>query len=383
MEQERNIDKLAGYLIKLGIFAIIAALCWYFRSVLVYIIAAFVLSLIGQPVIRLLREFKIKGRTAPDWLLAVLTLLVEVGFVVLIVTQVIPVVTGIVRDASLFTSRGVPDYSFIDKINGWLIGLFPSLGADFDVIKFLIGQLKEVTSVSNVSGMIGSVASAVVSTAVGIFSSLFIAFFFIKDDHLFRKIIGALVPDRLEASVDKAILDIEHLLSRYFGGLVIEMLGVALLDFLGLWLIARIGVNYALGIAFIAGILNLIPYVGPLIGEVLGVVLCVILKYGAGVGLDIGLGWFALLVFAIMFGTQLVDNFFYQPVIYSNSIQSTPLEIFIVLLIAARIGGAVGMLVAIPAYTVVRVIAGRFYSHSKAVRRLMPDIGKGKKVGEG
>ena len=376
MEQERNTDRLAGYLIKLGIFAIIAALCWYFRSVLVYVIAAFVISLIGQPVIRLLRRIRIKGRTAPDWLLAVLTLLVIVGMVVLIVTQVIPVVTGIVRDASLFSSRGVPDHSFIEKINEWLIGLFPSLGADFDAVKFLIAQLKDVTSVSNVSGVIGSVASAVADTAVGIFSTLFIAFFFIRDDALFRKIVGALVPDRIEASVDKAVLDIERLLSRYFVGLIIEMLGVALIDFLGLWLIARIGFSYAIGIAFIAGILNIIPHVGPLIGEVLGVVLCVILKYGAGVGLDIGLGWFALIVLAIMFGAQLVDNFFYQPVIYSTSIQATPLEIFIVLLMAARIGGALGMLVAIPAYTVIRVIAGRFYAHSKVVRRLMPDIGK-------
>lgn len=377
MEKERNIDKLAGYLIKFGIFAIIAALCWYFRSVLIYIIAAFVVSLIGQPVIRLLRKLKIKGKTAPDWLLAILTLLIILGFLVLIITQVIPVVTGIVRDASLFSSRGVPGADGIfDKINAWLIGIFPSLGSDFDLVKFLLAQLKEVTSFSNVSGMIGSVASALAGTAVGLFSIVFISFFFIRDDKLFRKIVTALTPDRHEQAADKAVADIEHLLSRYFGGLVIEMLGVALLDFLGLWLIARIGFNYAIGIAFIAGILNVIPYVGPLIGELLGVILCVILKYGAGVGLDVGLGWFALIVLAIMLGTQLVDNFFYQPVIYSNSIQATPLEIFIVLLMAGHIGGALGMLVAIPAYTVVRVIAGRFFYDRKPVRRLMPDIGK-------
>lgn len=377
METERNIDKLAGYLIKLGIFAIIAALCWYFRSVLIYVIAAFVVSLIGQPVMRALRRLRIKGRSAPDWLLAVLTLIIVLGVAALIITQVVPVVTGIVRDASLFSSRGLPDQSLFDKVNDWLVGLFPSLGTDFDLVKFLMTQLKEVTSVSNVSGMIGSVASALVSTVVGLFSIVFISFFFIRDEKLFGKIVSALVPDRLEASVDKAIIDIEHLLSRYFGGLTIEMLGVALIDFLGLWLIARIGFRYAIGIAFIAGILNVIPYVGPLIGEVLGVVLCVILKAGAGVGLDVGLGWFALIVLAIMFGAQLVDNFFYQPVIYSNSIQATPLEIFIVLLMAGHIGGPLGMLVAIPAYTVVRVIAGRFFYDKKAVRRLMPDIGKG------
>jgi predicted PurR-regulated permease PerM len=101
--------------------------------------------------------------------------------------------------------------------------------------------------------------------------------------------------------------------------------------------------------------------------------LCLILKAGAGVGLDVNIWVFALIVFAIMQGTQFVDNFVYQPLIYSTSIKANPLEIFIVLLIAGHIGGAVGMLVAIPSYTVIRVIASRFFYKYKPVRRLIPD----------
>ena len=153
-----------------------------------------------------------------------------------------------------------------------------------------------------------------------------------------------------------------------------EIFGVVLLDCLGLWLIARIGFNYALGIAFIAGLLNIIPYVGPLIGEAIGVVLCLILKYGAGVGLNVNIWIFALIVLAIMLSVQLIDNFIYQPLIYSTSIKAHPLEIFIVLLIAGHIGGIVGMLIAIPAYTVIRVIASRFFYDFKIVRRLIPDV---------
>ncbi|MBR1609253.1 MAG: AI-2E family transporter [Kiritimatiellae bacterium] len=137
--------------------------------------------------------------------------------------------------------------------------------------------------------------------------------------------------------------------------------------------VARIGAANALGIAFIAGILNVIPYVGPLIGEVVGVILSIILKYTTGVGLAVNFWWFALIVLALMLTAQLVDNFIYQPLIYSTSIKAHPLEIFIVLLIAGHIGGAVGMLVAIPAYTVVRVIASRFFYHCKPVHRLIPD----------
>ena len=109
----------------------------------------------------------------------------------------------------------------------------------------------------------------------------------------------------------------------------------------------------------------------PLIGEVLGVVLCVILKLGTGAGLDVNIWIFALVVLGVMLAAQLVDNFVYQPVIYSKSIQSTPLEIFIVLLLAGTVGGVFGIFVAIPAYTVVRVIAARFFSDRKAVKRLI------------
>ena len=154
------------------------------------------------------------------------------------------------------------------------------------------------------------------------------------------------------------------------------MLCVAVLNFIGLSLIARIGVTYALGIAFIAGILNIIPYVGPIIGEAIGVLLCMVLKYGTGIGLDVNIWIFALIVLAIMLGVQLIDNFVLQPIIYSTSIQATPLEIFIVMLIAGHIGGILGMLAAIPAYTVIRVIAGRFFYDKKFVQRLMPDMGK-------
>lgn len=376
MEEERSIDRLARYLISFCAFAIIAALCWYFRSVLAYIIAAFVISLLGQPVFKVMKQVKVKGRSAPDWLLSVLTLIIIFTLLITIVTQVIPIVSGIIRDAVAMNSRISFDRDMLRRINAWIVRVFPDAGRDFDILSYSLTKLKDVTSFSGISSIIGSLASAVAGIAVGIFSTVFISFFFIKDEALFGKIVGAIVPDRIEESVGKTILDIERLLSRYFVGLTIEVLGVMLLDFIGLTLIARIGVNYAIGIAFIAGILNVIPYVGPLLGDVIGIVLCVILKFGAGVGLDVNIWIFALIVFAIMQGTQLVDNFVYQPLIYSTSIRANPLEIFIVLLIAGRIGGIVGILLAIPAYTVIRVIASRFFYKYKPIRRLIPDRDK-------
>ena len=371
--EERSLDRLARYLIWLGFAAIIALVCWYFRSVLIYIIAAFVVSLIGRPIMMVLKRLRIKGHSAPDWLLTILTIIIIFAILGLIVTQAFPVVIGIIRDASLLSDSGAGEGLALEQLNQWLIGLFPALGEDFNGVELLMGQLKQVLNLSSVSSVIGSVASVVTSLAVGIFSIIFISFFFIKDSTLFSRIVGALVPDRIEASVGKAIGEIEILLSRYFVGLIIEIVGVALVDFLGLWLIARLGFSYAIGIAFIAGMLNVIPYVGPFAGQVIGVVLGLIIKYGTGAGLDVNIWIFALIIFGVMMAAQLIDNFVYQPLIYSTSIKASPLEIFIVLLAAGHIGGAFGMFVAIPAYTVLRVVASRFFHEFKPIRRLIPD----------
>ena len=380
MENERNTDKLAGYIIKLGGLAIVVALCLYFKNVLIYIVAAFVVSLIGRPVMKLLRRIKIKGKSAPDWLLAVLSIVVIIGFLALIVTQLIPMVSSIVKDASALQTSSYFESNPIDKLNEWIIGLFPNVGPDFDIAAVLLGKVKELVDFSKVSGIVGSVASVVSSLFVALFSVVFISFFFLKEEGLFERIICALVPDRHESNVRKTLSDIKELLSRYFVGLVIEMLGVAVVDFLGLWLIARLDVSYAIGIAFIAGLLNVIPYVGPLMGEAIGVIFAVVLKLGTGAGLDVNLWMFALIVLVIMLAAQLVDNFIYQPLIYSTSIKAHPLEIFIVLLMAGHIGGTVGMLVAIPAYTVVRVVAIRFFYKYKVIQRLVPDLQEEDKI---
>ena len=380
MENERNTEKLAGYIIKLGALAFILALCWYFKNVLIYIIAAFVVSMIGRPIMHLLRKIKIKGKSAPDWLLAVLTIVFIIAILLLIVTQMIPLVSGVVKDASAIEASSYFESNPIDKVNEWLIGMFPNLGNDFDISALILEKLRELVDFGKVSGIVGSVASLVTSAFVGVFAVVFIAFFFLKEEGLFGRIICAFVPDKHELTLGKTMNEIKQLLSRYFVGLVIEMLGVALVDFLGLWLIARFDFSYAIGIAFIAGVLNLIPYVGPLIGDVIGVVFGIVLKLGTGAGLDVNIWVFALIILVIMMAAQLIDNFIYQPLIFSTSIKAHPLEIFIVLLMAGHIGGPLGMLVAIPAYTVVRVIAIRFFYRYKPIQRLVPDLSEEDKM---
>ena len=380
MENEKNTEKLAGYIIKIGGLAVVVALCWYFKNILIYVTVAFVVSMIGRPFMRLLKKIKIKGKSAPDWLLSVLTIVIILSIIILIFNQMLPLISKIISDASSIRNHPSLTSNPIDEVNAWLIGVFPNLNQDFDITTLFLEEIRRLLSFSQLSGLVGSVASLVTSAFVAIFSIVFISFFFLKEDGLFERIVCALVPDKHELTLAKTMSEIKQLLSRYFIGLIIEMIGVALIDFLGLWLIARLDISYAIGIAFIAGILNVIPYVGPLIGEAIGVVFGIVLKLSSGANLDVNLWLFALLILTIMLAAQLGDNFIYQPLIYSTSIKAHPLEIFIVLLMAGHIGGTVGMLVAIPAYTIVHIVAIRFFYRYKPIQRLVPDLSEEDKI---
>lgn len=372
----RYTDRLAKYVLIAAGICLLGILCWIFRSIIGYILIAVVVSLITKPVMNLMKKPVFRGKRIPNWLASALSLLIVMSIILVLIFLIIPLVSNIVKDVSMANieqaakSIAAP----LSDLNTFLRESFPELGSDFRLEVAIGQQMQKLFNVSAFSSFIGSAASAITGLAIGLFSVVFIGFFFIKDDGLFTKIVCALVPDRYEQTAEKAIDDIEHLLSRYFIGVSIEVFGVTLINFIGLWLIARLGINAAIGIAFMTGIFNIIPYVGPLLGGALGTVLGLTIKYSSAtpIGLDISFIAFTAVLIAIFCFTQLIDNFLYQPLIYSTSIKSKPLEIFIVLLIVGNLGGPLAMIVAIPIYTVFRVIAFRFFGHKKAIKRLIP-----------
>ena len=374
MNTEKYTERLAKYTIFAALFCLSAAICWYFRDILVYILTSVVVSLLARPIMKGLQKISIKGKHLPDWFSAVISLTVLLLLFSCVITLIVPIVSSIVKGLSLASiERAAANISVpLESLNEFLRNTFPSLGNGYRLENTLFNELKKFLDVSMFSSMLGSAASLISSIGIGIFAVVFISFFFIRESGLFGKMIAALVPDRHEENAKAAMSDIAHLLSRYFSGVVIEMFGVGLLNFLGLFLIARLGFNSAIGIAFLTGILNIIPYIGPLLGGALGTLLAIIVKYSSTVpvGLEIGFSWFVIILIAIFCFTQIIDNFFYQPIIYSSSIKAKPLEIFIVLLMAGHIAGPLGMIIAIPSYTAIRVIAFRFFGHIKAIQRL-------------
>ena len=375
METQKHYTEILAKWLLAAFVAVIAWLLFrQFGSVVVYVLLAGVVSLIAKPLKMMLAKIRIKGHRAPDWFLAILSILLILVIFCGIIAGLAPMVKEVISDVASVTgdtSLGAIS-SNLAELNAYLVNTF-DLDPGFRIEVAILHQVKSLINVNIFGNVIGSVASALASFGIGLFSVVFIAFFFIRDEKLFSRIICALAPDRHEDEVAQSLSDVEHLLSRYFIGLIVEMSCVGLIDFLGLWAIARLELGTAIGIGFMAGLLNIIPYVGPLLGGVLGTIIAMTIRYcGTGAcGLDIGFWGFLAILVAVFMLAQLVDNFILQPVIYSTSIQASPLEIFIVMLLAGTMGGILGMLTAIPAYTVVRVVAGRFFPQVKFIRRLL------------
>lgn len=376
------VDKLSRLIIFLFLVAFFSTIIIGIRGVLMYVLAAAVVSLMGRPVKELLDRIKIGRFTMPGWLSSLVTILLIIDMLIGVLLLMVPVFTNIASDISKANlDRGPISLTRpLDGINEYLSNSFSFLGSNFRIQDFVIERISSILDFSAVSGFISGVASFLASFGVGIFSVVFISFFFLKDKTLFPNIVAAFVPNKIEKRTMESIKEINSLMSRYFSGLVLEVIGVALINFLTLFLIGKMGIRYSLGLAFMTGMLNVIPYVGPLIGEILGVTMAVIIKYACAgnFGPDVSPLVFAVIILGCLFATQLVDNFFFQPFIYSSSIKAHPLEIFIVLLLAGQFFGILGMFLAIPGYTVLRVIAAKFFTNLKPIRRLIgvPDDGK-------
>lgn len=375
MENKVNItyvEKLAKLVFVAGILAIVLYVGNYFSSVLADIGVAIVVSMIAKPLMELMRKVKIKGKSAPDWALALFSIILILLVLTGLFAGLVPVVAKVAANIGNASSNGgmFVISANLANINGFLVKTF-NLDNDFCLESSLVDLIRSASNFGAVKTMLGSVASTTINFFVGLFSVVFISFFLIKDKTMLSRIFLSLTPDRLEEKVSEALANVENLLSRYFLGLLIEVVCVGFIDFVGLWLIAGLDFESSVGVGFFVGMLNIIPYIGPVLGCIFGTSMGVIINFagvGAGAG---GTFWtFIVIVLCIFVVSNLIDEFVFQPIIYSRSIQSHPLEIFIVLLLAGTISGVVGMLVAIPVYTVLRVVAIKFFPDVKFIRAL-------------
>lgn len=340
---------------------------YWLSDIVAYILIAWVVSMLGAPIMSVLLNKAVIGKFHLNAAVsAIITLVILLGVLTGVGMLFIPIIleqaanlSGVDTNAIIDALEEPIEY-LIDKLQG--MGLVTQ---EVDPEHQIKEELSKWFEPTQISGFVGSFISLASSLMIGIFSVIFISFFFLKEQGLFARLLANFTPSRVESKVQIAVKDSSELLTRYFGGIVLQITIITI--YLSL-LLSIVGVKNALLIAVFAALINVIPYLGPLIGGTFGIMLTIT----ASLDLDFYSQMLPLLVkVAICFmSMQLLDNFILQPFIFSNRVRAHPLEIFLFIMIGAKVGGVMGMILAIPAYTVIRVVARTFLSEFEIIQKI-------------
>ena len=359
-----NSKDISNGILRAVAFLVGIALFGYFlyavESVIVYIIIAAVITLVARPIIRFLKiNLKI-----PNTLSVIITMVLLVSLIAGLIGMFVPLIIEQGESLSLLQTEKLQQniQDVIHQVNNYFIS------KDIN----LLNELKNIDFTSSfqaIPNLLNSFVGVLGSLSVGLFSVLFISFFFMKDSDLLKNAVLVLIPQKSENKFSVSIEKINNLLSRYFIGLFFQ---IGILFVLYTVTLLIFGISNAVVIAFLCALLNLIPYVGPMIGAVL----MFLLSMTSNLGND-----FQTVVLPttsyVMIGyliAQLVDNFFSQPYIFSRTTKSHPLEIFLIIIIGGLLFGVVGMITAVPTYTAIKVILKEFLADNKIVKSLTRDL---------
>jgi len=332
------------------------------QSVILYIAIAAVISLIGSPIIGFLkRRLKFKNTLA-----VIFTMILLIGLFIGLISMFIPLIVEQGHNLSLLN---------IDELQGNIETLYDQISNYLQQKNIDLGQsLKDSKLLSSLDYSIlpnffNSLLSGLGSFSMGLMSILFISFFLLKDSKLLQDGIFVFVPNNKEKRLSKSFAKIKDLLSRYFIGLVLQLFILFVIYTIALFIF---GINNAIVIAFLCAIINIIPYIGPLFSGSLMLLLSMTSNLESDFSTVILPNAIGVMIFFLV--AQIIDNFLSQPLIFSNSVKSHPLEIFLVIIIWGILFGILGMVVAVPSYTALKVILKEFLSENKIVKSITKDI---------
>lgn len=350
--------------------AVMAFLSWYFLRVVIYLMVSAVLALLGKPIMDFLTSIHIRRFKIPKGVSAFITLLLMIGLLAGLFSFMLPLLTRQAAMLSDISVQGItaslqePLLYFERNFQDWGI-----LAPSETITERVIHELSSIVTFERFSAVFNSVLGLIVEIFIGFLAISFITFFFLKEEDLFLRGVLLFTPKPYKDEAASILIESKELVRRYFTGLVTDLALVFILISLCMW---ALGLKNALVIGFFAGILNTIPYVGPIIATFIGVFL--------GISINLDMDFYSqmlpliLKIVASFIIVNTIDVGVLQPMIYSKSIRSHPLEIFIVFILAGILGGVFGMIIAIPAYSVLRIFIKVFLEKSVLVKRIVEEM---------
>lgn len=343
-------------------FLLLLFFLYKIQSVILFLFIALIVSMIGNPIVNFLEKRLKFNHVVAVVVTLLFFILLLAGFIMMFV----PLIISQSENLSLLDTA---------KLETDLVGLTEKLKGYFSSHNIDIENMVKESNLASklnlnfIPNFLNSLISILGNIGVAIGSVIFITFFFLKDQKLFTVNAKKILPNEHEEKILNSFTKINHLLSRYFIGLIGQ---VTILFICYLIVLLIFGVENAFIIAFITALLNIIPYIGPLIATVLVAVLTMLGHMDPeSQGEMLSTTLYVLIGYSV---AQIIDNNITTPLIFSNSVNSHPLEIFIVILASGFVFGVLGMIVAVPLYTIVKVVAKEFFPKNPIVKILTRGI---------
>ena len=357
-------ENLKNFISIAGIILIVLLLI-KIKSILVYFIIGAIMSFIGRPIMNKLSNFRFFKKTIPNGISSIITIVLILSIFTGITSLFLPLVLEQAKVISEINISEVTE-NFKEPINN-LNNKLSKYNISLEKQEFE-DKIKSIITSTNISNIINGFVGMLGNIYLAIFATLFISFFFLKDKFLLRKIILSFMKKNKHDKAKNALINSKYLLSRYFIGILIQISCITFLVTMGL---SILGIENAIVIGFFAGLTNIIPYVGPMIGSFVGLTLSIITNINLAPEIMLPFVFKVMVIFMI---TQIIDNIVLQPTIFAKSVKAHPLEIFSVVMIGFQLGGLIGMIVAIPFYTLFRIFAKEFLSEFELIKNITKNI---------
>jgi len=331
-----TLEKIVKFIASLAALSLLALVLYNYSNLVVYAIIAILFSYLLDPLVNRMQSAGMNRTIAIS-----LTMATVILIIVWISTSIIPIIAN--QMAALAGQLSMDNIRFIaQEIENHLMDNFEFLPAGFlqDNVTQLSENLFDTTRITDI-----------MANLIGIFTNLFAAFliipfatfFFLKDGSKIRRDLLQLVPNKYFETTLSLIDKVETRLGIYFRSVLLQSTLVALTS----WLFLSIaGLSNSASVGITIGVANTIPYFGPIIGYLLSIVVSII-ETG-----DFSLVLPCLLAVLLV---QILDNVVFQPLIFSKSADMHPVAILFIIMVGAQTAGMLGMLVAIPIATTLKI----------------------------
>jgi predicted PurR-regulated permease PerM len=314
-------------------FAILLEVIWLSRQVLTWILVALFLALALNPAVQFFERRGLRRGYAAA-VTSLLTLLAVFGLSSLFIPT-------LVNEANDFV-RAVPDY-VEDVTEGR--GRLGDLAERYDVVE----RVRDAAEGGGAAGVLGisgtalAITERILTAIVAAVTIAFLTFFMLLEGPRWLERFFALMPEHSRGRAER----VGHQIYRTVGGYVTGNLLISIVaGVISTAVLLATGVSYAVALGLLVAILDLVPLAGATLAAIL-VTTVAFIDQGVVVGVIV-------LIFFVVY--QQMENHVLQPLVYSRTVQLSPLAILIAVLIGAKLAGVLGALGAIPVAGAIQVL---------------------------